>query len=138
MTNFKQAPGNKKRGTNRVDGHCPDRRRTKAQRQAAIEEFEAAGFTWTPGPWRYTWQGEFPVFILAPGIIDNRAGLVARCAPADKEILFPYGMPATAIAARLNDEILAIMRHDADIDDAQLDWEPVVIDGQIIGPAIAF
>jgi hypothetical protein len=134
MTNFRQVTSNKLRGANKKDPQSP--RQTKAQRHAIIEEFEAAGFTWTPGTWRYTWEGNFPVFSVAPGIITNEigthAGLVAKYGPASIEILFPYGTKPAEIAAQLNDEILAIMRHDADVDD------PIIVDGEVVGPEIGF
>jgi hypothetical protein len=134
MTNFRQVTSNKLRGANKKDPQAP--RQTKVQRQAAGDEMEAAGFTWTPGPWRYTWEGNFPVFIVAPGIITNEigthAGLVARCAAASIEIFFPYGTRPASIAAQLNDEILAIMRHDANVDD------PIVVGGEVVGPEIPF
>jgi hypothetical protein len=140
MTNRKLAKLGKQRPTNQKDPRPP--RQTKAQRESAIAEFEAAGFTWTPGPWTYTWPGNFPVFRLAPGILVDdtgpHAGLIARYSPADIEILFPYGTPPTDMAARLNDEILAVMRHDADVDCPSLDWKPVIVNGQEIGPEVGF
>jgi hypothetical protein len=140
MTNFKQARSNGKRGFNQKDPQPV--RPTKAQRQAAEGQWEAAGFEMIDwNKMAYTWEGDFPAFALAPGTItddqDARAGLVARYDPADIKILFPYGTPPAAIATRLDDEILSIMRHDADID-APLDWEPVIVNGQMIGPEIDF
>jgi hypothetical protein len=48
--------------------------------------------------------------------------MVAHYPEADIEIVFPYGTPPADIAARLNDEILAIMRHDAELIESPLDW----------------
>jgi hypothetical protein len=98
----------------------------------------AAGFTWVDLKLTYTWAGIFPTFTLTPGTLtDNTgtyAGLIARY--GDKKILFAYGTNPAAIAARLDDEILEIMRLQDDAD-APLDWQPVV-DGQEIGPEVAF
>jgi hypothetical protein len=130
MTNYKQVKGNKKRGGNRKDGNRPDRRQTKAQRKADEDAFLAAGFgyQWIRGAPRltYTCQGEFPVFEVCPGITTDdtgtHAGLVAKHAQSGKEILFDYGTSPAIIAARLDGEILAIMRHDADVDGPPIDW----------------
>lgn len=135
MTNSKQVRNNKKRGGNRKDGHRPDRRQTKARRQAIENQWTAAGFKMTDwNKWTYTWPGESPVFRLTPGIlIDDRgthAGLIARYASADKKILFVYGTDPASIKARLDDEILAIMRLQADVDNSPIGG------GQEIGPEI--
>lgn len=158
MTNYKQAPGNDKRGGNKKDGYRPDRRQTKAQSQAAEERWLAAGFTYRRfrGGLRltYSWPGDFPVFKLAPGSVtddtETHAGLIARYSPADIEILFPYGTRPVDIATRLNDEILEIVRLQADAADPlpispiipflgePLPYQPIVIEGQEIGPDIGF
>lgn len=126
MTNFKQVQSNGRRGENMKDGRRPDRRPTKKQRQATEDQWFAAGFEyrWIRNAPRltYTWSGDFPVFEVIPGIIGISAGLIARYAPI--EIFFPYETDPADIAARLNDEILAIMRHDAEIAD-----QPLVDDG---------
>ncbi len=157
MTNYKQARTNGKRGGNKKDGYSPDRRQTKAQRQAAEERWLAAGFTyrWFRGGPRltYSWRGDFPVFKLAPGILKDEtgthAGLIARYSPADIEILFPYGTRPVDIAARLNDEILEIVRLQADAADPlptspipfmgePLPYQPAIVEDQEIGPEIEF
>jgi hypothetical protein len=99
--------------------------------RSQTKEFEANGFEregWNK--WAYTWQDNFPIFTVTPGIATDdtgtHAGLVARYAPADIEIIFPYGTPPKRIAERLNDEILAIMQHDADLDGPPISWEPSV------------
>jgi hypothetical protein len=131
MTNFRQVRNNRKRGGNRKDGHRPDRRQIKAQRQTAEDQWIKAGFNsvdWNK--WTYTWPGNFPVFQLAPGIVTNdqgtRAGMVARYPKTGKEILFSYGTPPVDIKAQLDDEIFAIMQHDATIDELPLDWQSSV------------
>ena len=145
MTNYKQARTNGKRGRNMKDGNGPLVRRDYNAR------LEAARFTrigWNK--WAYTWQGDFPIFTLAPGILeDGAAGLIARYSPADIEILFPYGTRPVDIAARLNDEILEIMRLQAGVADPlpadtipfmgePLPYQSVVVEGQEIGPEIKF
>jgi hypothetical protein len=133
MTNYKQAKNCRKRGGNIKDGHG-GRRQTKKQQQKDEKQWLDAGFAyrWIRNAPRlvYTWQqGEFPVFEVCPGIVTDdtgtRAGLVAKHEQSGKEILFAYGTSPAIIAARLNGEILAIMRHDADIDGPAIDWEPV-------------
>ena len=111
----------------------------------------ALGFTRTDwNKWSYTWQGNFPTFTLAPGILeDGAAGLIARYSPADIEILFPYGTRPVDIAARLNDEILEIVRLQADAADPlptspipfmgePLPYQPAIVEDQEIGPEIEF
>jgi hypothetical protein len=106
MTNFKQVVNNKKRGGNIKDGHHPAR--TKAQRRADDAQWLAAGFEyrWIRGAPRlvYTWGGNFPTFEVTPGIVG------------------------------LNDEIEAIMFHDAEIDEQPLEGEDWIdIDGFMRG-----
>jgi hypothetical protein len=137
MTNYKQVRFNNKRPYNQKDAQPP--RQTKAQYQAAGDRWEAAGFIRVDWNKRsYSWSGNFPIFTIAPGILTDDtgtyAGLIARY--GDKKILFAYGTNPAAIAARLNDEILEIIRLQDDAD-APLDWQPVV-DGQEIGPEVAF
>jgi hypothetical protein len=115
MTNYLAATRNRKRGKNKKDGatgrRCP----------SPSQDFEAQGFTrldWNK--WTYTWSGEFPVFRLAPGIVGLQAGLVAVW--EDRKIFFPYGTQPKEIKARLDDEILAIMRYAAAIVEAEIDW----------------
>jgi hypothetical protein len=71
---------------------------------------------------------------VTPGIVGVAAGLVARYPQADIEILFAYGATPGDIAARLNDEIEAIMFHDAEIDEQPLEGEDWIdIDGFMRG-----
>ena len=107
------------------DDHQPERRQTKRQRQAAENQWAAAGFNLTDwNKWAYTWPGNFPVFEISPGILTNDtgtyAGLIARYASAGIEILFVYGTPPQDIAARLDTEIGEI-----DVDDYMTDNLPL-------------
>ena len=108
------------------------------RKSGLTKAFEGRGFIRSDwNKWTYTWTGNFPVFKVGPGTVINndgspRQGLVARYVPADKEILFPYGTSPAEIAGRLDDEILAIMRHDVDID------TPPLVGEQEIGPEIPF
>lgn len=92
------------------------------------DEFKRQGFEWAGwNAWRYTWQGDFPIFTVKPGTVNGSNGIVAAVdLPSDVEVWFPYGTPAGDIRTRLDNEILAIMRmrHDADIDGPPLDWKP--------------
>jgi hypothetical protein len=94
-----------------------------------MKQYETAGFTLIqpPASYSYTWQGIFPIFRVAPGTVQGLAGMVARCEAANIIEWFPYGTSPAAIKARLDDLILGILRHDADIDgsiefDQQDDW----------------
>ena len=112
----------------------------------------ALGFTRTDwNKWSYTWQGSFPTFTLAPGILEGGgAGLIARYSPADIEILFPYGTRPALIKGRLDDEILEIVRLQADVADPlpaeapipfmgePLPYQSIVVEGQEIGAEIGF
>lgn len=137
MTNYKQAQSGGKRGGNMKDGHGSDRRPTKAQREADDKLWLDAGFLyqWLRGAPRltYTWDGNFPVFEVAPGIANDqdgqlRAGMVARNSETDFELCFPYGGHPADIADRLDDEILKIMCLQADVD-APLDWDELEAEG---------
>lgn len=133
MTNIRQAAGNKRRGRNIKDGHYPGRRLTKKQQEAEDQLWLDAGFeySWLRGAPRltYTWQGDIPVIEITPGIANDqtgqfRDGMVARNSDAGFELCFPYGTPPVSIADQLDDQILEIMRHDAEVDD-----QPLVGDG---------
>ena len=139
MTNFKQVQGNNKRGGNIKESHLVGRRPTKKQRQADEDQWLAAGFSyqWIRNAPRltYTWEGDFPVIEITPGIANDqdgqlRAGMVARNSDvdADLELCFPYGTPPADIAAQLNDKILAIMLLQADVD-APIDWDELEAEG---------
>jgi hypothetical protein len=121
MTNFKQTKGNKPRGGNRKDGGS--RRQSLAGQSGfwGIEGFMPAK---EPGRWTYTWQGDFPVFNIRPGMIAHPLGLQSGLVAEYKGIRleFPYGTPPAGIKARLDDEILAIMQHDAEIVEAELNY----------------
>ncbi len=73
--------------------------------------------------WEYTWEGYFPIFQLAPGFLGNKAGLIAKF-NQDIKIHFPYGTSLATIKDQLDDEILAIMRHDAEIVEPPPSWWP--------------
>lgn len=114
MTNYKLAISNTNRPYNKKDG------RPRPRSQAA--QYEAQGFKRTDwNRWEYTWKGNFPVFQMAPGILGDKAGLIAKFSE-DIKIHFPYGTPPADIKARLDDEILAIMQHDAEIAEQPLAW----------------
>lgn len=144
MTAFsKVCKGKVSRRANKKDGNGPLNRQRDYNAR-----LEALGFTRTDwNGWSYSWQGEFPTFTLAPGIVDDKAGLVAQCNQADKAILFPYGTFPADIKARLDDEILAIMRLQADAADPLSaeaipfmgeSYQPIIVEGQEIGPEIDF
>ncbi|MHC4687418.1 MAG: hypothetical protein ACYTEW_24385 [Planctomycetota bacterium] len=127
MTAYKaRINGEDPKGNNKKDGATGRRRRRN------FDAWAEAGFVWVPGTpatYTFTWDGDFPVIGLSPGIVVDEegahAGMVAHYPEADIEIVFPYGTPPTDIAARLNDEILAIMRHDAELIESPLDWVDV-------------
>ncbi len=142
MTNRKLAKRNARRPYNKKDGGnglCRDR--------TYDAKLEAAGFTRPGDKLTYTYQGVFPVFTLAPGIVGDEAGLVAKCAWAGIEILFPYGTTPTVIKAQLDDKISEIIKYQADVaDPVDPDFipfmgepvVPMVVEGQKIGPEIKF
>jgi hypothetical protein len=116
--------GKKPKGHNRKDG--PGRRRRRPG-----QDWEGHGFSqidWNK--WVYTWEGVFPVFRVAPGVSRDESGfpwqgLVARCSRPEVEVLFPYGTGPEEIKGRLDEEILAIMRHEAALVDCEIDDELV-------------
>jgi hypothetical protein len=120
MTAYSQiANRRKRRNFNKKDG---DRRPPRL-------DFESHGFEridWNA--YDYTWAGDFPVFRLSPGATLNgrKLGLIARCEGI--EILFPYGAEPAFIKSRLDDEILQIMRHDAELVEAEFDIDQYMAD----------
>ncbi len=116
MTNYRKAITGASRPYNQKDGVV-----ARPRSQARI--YEALGFAQTDwNKWSYTWEGNFPIFALAPGILSDKAGLIATFSP-EIRIHFPYSTDPADIKARLDDEILAIMRHDAEIDTPlELEW----------------
>lgn len=124
MTNFRaRLNGQTPKSHNKKDGATGHRR--------PCQDWEAHGFHWVPGTpstHTYTWEGDFPVFIVKPGTVAAQAGLVARCAEAEVEILFPYGSPPSKIAERLNDEIYEIMRLDAELTEAEIGFGEYMAD----------
>jgi hypothetical protein len=91
-------------------------------------EYERTGFKLVGPPAIYnypTWAGI--IFRVAPGTITDeqghRAGMIARCDSPKIEVWFRYGTRPQVIKDRLDDEILRIMRHDANID-APVEFEP--------------
>ena len=94
-------------------GNCKDGRQGRSRSRSKAAEFLALGFTQTDwNKFSYTWQGDFPTFIISPGIVGLQAGQVARYDSAEIEILFPYGTPPEEIKARLDDEIAEIVSAD--------------------------
>lgn len=141
MTAFsKVSKGKVSQRANKKDGGALGRQRNQDK------AFCAAGFTrndWNK--WNYTWPGEFPIFEIAPGIIGDKAGLVAHYEPADIEILFAYGTTPADIKAQLDDKIDELMGLQADVaDPTSSDYipflgEPVtIVEGQGVGPEIDF
>jgi hypothetical protein len=102
---------------NKKDGATGRRRRGNG------DKWTVAGFTW-PGPQRsvynYTWPGNFPVFRVGPGLHEDKAGLVARCLAADRVVFFEYGTDPVKIKRRLDDEILEIVRYEAELNNLPL------------------
>lgn len=109
MTNYKQSVKNGKRGSNKKDG--------ATGRRQPRQDWESHGFI-TLG-WNkhtYTWEGNFPVFTISPGIASDRAGLVAKCGEVTE--LFPYGTDPAEIKTRLDDLIYEDLQADAE----EIDW----------------
>ena len=145
MTNYKQARTNGKRGANIKDGNGP-----LARQRDYNALLRALGFTRTDwNKWSYSWQGDFPTFALAPGgHLNGETGFIAKF--KEIEILFPYGTKPAFIKDRLDDEILEIMRLQADAADPlpispiipflgePLPYQPVIVEGQEIGSEIEF
>lgn len=78
-----------------------------------------AGFMPTaPGEWKYTWADvDCPVF----KVVEKDFGIVATWRDVTRVYI---DIPPAQVKDYLDDEILAIMRHAADIQDAPLDWQP--------------
>lgn len=68
----------------------------------------------------YTWPGNFPVFELRPVRRCGRLVILARHEASDTVEIFPLNAREADIKARLDDLILEMMRHDADLDEALL------------------
>lgn len=144
MTAFsKVCKGKVSRRANKKDDNGPLARQRDYNARLVEAGFTRSGWN----KWSYTWSGNFPVFALAPGIVDGKAGLVAQCSQADKTILFSYGTFPADIKARLDDEILTIMRLQADAADPLSaeaipfmgePYRPIIVEGQEIGPEIDF
>lgn len=120
----------------RIQGRIPKGRNKKdgatgrGRRKDNSAEFEALGFIeidWNK--WSYTWEGDFPVFRLVPGTVDFMPGWVAIY--NERQIPIGQAQPE-AIKARLDEEILAITRHDAEIIEAELDWDEMEAEGLAI------
>jgi hypothetical protein len=119
VTNFQKAISNASRPYNKKDG--------VARPPSLGDQYEDQGFKqidWNR--WEYTWQGgDFPVFQVGPGILDDKAGVIAKFGDTiNINIHFPYGTDPADIKARLDDEILGIMCYDAGIEEQPLtlDW----------------
>jgi hypothetical protein len=76
----------------------------------------------------YTWQGTFPVFHIKPGRVNGLSGIVAKHEQSGTIEWFPFNTKPADIKARLDDLILEIMRHDAELAEAQLDADLIDID----------
>ncbi len=116
MTAFNaRLAGRTPKGRNKKDGNGQMVRQRDYNARLGAARFTRIGWN----KWSYSWQGSFPTFTLAPGILEDggAAGLIARYSPADIEILFPYGTRPALIKGRLDDEILEIMRLQADVAD---------------------
>ena len=93
----------------------------KSDAEFLHQGFKVAG----PNAWRYTWIAKYPAFTVKPGTVNGSNGIVATAdLPSNVQVWFPYGTPAGDIRERLDIEIRAIMRHDADVDGPPLDWKP--------------
>jgi len=119
MTNYLEVKTNapRRRG-NKKDGGTgqPRSRDWAAFREQTLTDL---GFTEeTTSSYSYTWPGvpNCPVWQIAPG----RIGLVARW--QDEEVLFPYGLRPAEIKRRLDDEILANFRREAETAEVETDW----------------
>lgn len=147
MTNRNLARLNATRPYNKKDGNGPLNRQRDYNAHLEDADFTRVGWN----KWAYTWDGDFPVFTLSPGeLLNGETGLIARYSPADIEILFPYGTAPSFIKVRLDEKILEIMRFQADAADPRpaeapipfmgepLPYQPVVVEGQEIGPEIEF
>lgn len=112
------ARGLARKHANKKDGP-PMHRRPKRP------DFEQYGFTFVkpPATWTYTWPGNFPSFSLAPGTQNGRQGLIARCAEPEEVIYFPYSTPPAEIKAVLDDAILEMMRHQAELAEGEMSFE---------------
>jgi len=120
MTAYKARISGKNPQTNNKKDGATGRRRDDSR------EFEEAGFQWID--WNklsYTWPGDFPVFILVPGSnMNGHPGWIAKVDLVDLiEIYFHPASSAIFIKTRLDDEILAIMRREAALDDAEIDFD---------------
>ncbi|KKL92162.1 hypothetical protein LCGC14_1816520 [marine sediment metagenome] len=148
MTAFNaRLAGRTPKGRNKKDGNGQMARQRDYNARLGAARFTQIGWN----KWSYSWQGNFPTFTLAPGILeDGAAGLIARYSPADIEILFPYGTRPALIKGRLDDEILEIVRLQADVADPlpaeapipfmgePLPYQSIVVEGQEIGAEIGF
>jgi len=119
MTDYSaRLSGKKPSGSNKKDGATGQGPRRNNNQDA---EFERLGFTMTDwNKWGYTWPGNFPVISLVPGLVDFEPGWVAIYKATGRQI--PIGQVAPEeIKARLDDLILEILRHDAELDNERLD-----------------
>ncbi len=146
MTNYQAVTRNPptSRGSNIKEGQCPNRYPGHNAQEATDQQFLALGFIrvdWNK--WSYTWapDGQFPIFTLAPGIVELAVGLVATCVCVEPpvQILFQYGRPPSEIKERLDNEILAIMRRAAHLIESDIEWveldAPIPFMGEPIGGA---
>lgn len=79
-------------------------------------DWEGAGFIQVDwNKFSYTWQGDFPVFTVAPGVHDGQRGMVARHEASGTVELFPYQTCPHKISAQLNDLIYEIISREDDL-----------------------
>jgi hypothetical protein len=86
-----------------------------------------------PDEWLYTWQGiECPSFV----VIEAGSETTVTLEGGEIEAVFT-DVPHIEIKDWLDGQILRLIMLQADVD-APIDWEPEVINGQVIGPEISF
>jgi hypothetical protein len=106
--------GKTPRTSNKKDGGNTRRRDNNQDAQ-----FEALGFEMADwNKWTYTWEGDYPVYKLVPGMVDFTPGWVAICKQTGYQTL-------------LDNKIAEIVWHEAELKTASLDIYP----GEI-GPEI--
>jgi hypothetical protein len=126
--------GKTPRTSNKKDGGNTRRRDNNQDAQ-----FEALGFEMADwNKWTYTWEGDYPVYKLVPGMVDFTPGWVAICkqtgyqTPIGRATPTPIGRATPdEIKTLLDNKIAEIVWHEAELKTASLDIYP----GEI-GPEI--
>ena len=128
MTNFLQAKNSGRRGFNQKDG----RRRQPVRVTGfwGLDHFDPTA----PGKWLYTWQGiDCPTFEVI------EAGCEIAVALIGGEIKATFiNAPHIDVKNWLDDLILELIRRQCDVDTPPVDTPPMVVNGQEIGPEVAF